>query len=357
MATKSSISAMASRFFTWMMPNPMLKAGLASAPQKATLRSDTFVSIGSSAQIPRRVNNAVFSRRNHRTKGVTMKAMVSLTVVALLVAPAQGQQLTPAAVQLHWLDGASPSISQGVSWGVPWPRGAMKRETTFNLSDSKGNQVPVQTWPLAYWPDGSLKWSGHAISAGGKTAGSLILKAGMAELPPTPLEVRQIEDSIEISNGKAVWRIAKKGECLVDSVAIGKQVIAAQGRLIGMLEDRSEFKGKRTIREEDFVSQIDSAKLEQSGPVRAVVKIEGKHRVASSGRMWLPFTVRLYFFAGADSVKMVHTFVFDGDQEKDFIRGLGVRFTVPMRQQVHNRHVRLEGETGMFAEPVQVIEG
>ncbi len=56
-------------------------------------------------------------------------------------------------------------------------------------------------------------------------------------------------------------------------------------------------------------------------------------------------------------MRMAHSFVFDGDQEKDFIRGLGVRFSVPMREQFHNRHVRLAGETGMFAEPVRVIAG
>ena len=38
----------------------------------------------------------------------------------------------------------------------------------------------------------------------------------------------------------------------------------------------------------------------------------------------------------------------DGDEQKDFIKGLGIRFDVPMRQQTHNRHVRFAGESGMF---------
>jgi hypothetical protein len=84
---------------------------------------------------------------------------------------------------------------------------------------------------------------------------------------------------------------------------------------------------------------------------------EGKHKTSASDRAWLPFAVRLYFFAGVDSVKMVHSFVFDGDQDKDFIRGLGVHFGGPMRQQAHNRHVRLAGETGLFAEPLRPIAG
>ena len=63
--------------------------------------------------------------------------------------------------------------------------------------------------------------------------------------------------------------------------------------------------------------------------MRAVVKIEGVHKAVQGTREWLPFTVRLYFYAGRSEVRLVHTIVFDGDHEKDFIRGLGVAFAVP----------------------------
>ncbi len=57
--------------------------------------------------------------------------------------------------------------------------------------------------------------------------------------------------------------------------------------------------------------------VEQDGPVRAVVRLDGKHGD------WLPFTVRLYFYAGATDVRIVHSFVWDGDPERDFLAGLG----------------------------------
>jgi hypothetical protein len=63
-----------------------------------------------------------------------------------------------------------------------------------------------------------------------------------------------------------------------------------------------------------------------------------------SSREWLPFVVRLYFYAGQESVRMVHTVIYDGDESRDFIRGLGVVFSIPMREQVQNRHVRFSGE-------------
>ncbi|MEV4082582.1 hypothetical protein AB0J43_20155, partial [Nonomuraea fuscirosea] len=54
---------------------------------------------------------------------------------------------------LRWLDRPG---DQGVTWGVPWPRGAVERDTPFALSDAEGRPVPVQSWVTATWPDGSV---------------------------------------------------------------------------------------------------------------------------------------------------------------------------------------------------------
>src|SRR6185369_10375025 len=65
------------------------------------------------------------------------------------------------ATRLNWLDRTPPALTSGVSWGVPWPRGTVRREQTFSL----GN-LPLQSWPLAYWPDGSIKFTAFATVAG-----------------------------------------------------------------------------------------------------------------------------------------------------------------------------------------------
>jgi YetA-like protein len=291
----------------------------------------------------------------------SVEAVMTNTLVACMLLTmalgVQEKQSSSVAVELHWLDHSSPQVPVGVSWGVPWPRGAVKRETDFQLMDGKGNQLPLQSWPMAFWPDGSLKWTGHSLSTAGQLVEPLTIRAGKPVLPDKRLEVSQTADFIQVTAGGATWQLPKKGAFLVDSVVMGNTLIAKQGRLVCTLEDRSEYKTKRILREEDFISQVTAATLEQSGSVRAVIKMEGKHKSESSDRSWLPFTVRLYFYAGVDSVKMVHSVVFDGDHQKDFIRGLGVRFDVPMREQVHNRHVRLAGDTGLFAEPVRPIAG
>jgi len=53
-------------------------------------------------------------------------------------------------------------------------------------------------------------------------------------------------------------------------------------------------------------------------------------------------------------VRVVHTIVFDGDQEKDFVRGLGLQIAVPMREEARNRTVRFAGaDGGLWSEPLQ----
>ena len=56
----------------------------------------------------------------------------------------------------HWLDAKAPAVLDGATWGMPWPRGKVKAQTSFALRDGAGAGVPVQNWPIAYWPDGSL---------------------------------------------------------------------------------------------------------------------------------------------------------------------------------------------------------
>ncbi len=259
-------------------------------------------------------------------------------------------------VVLGWLDRAAPSVAQGVSFGVPWAKGTLQKGDALTLS-AGDKTLPVQTWPLAYWPDGSVKWTGHAIAAGPDLPGTLTLAFGKPSPPQPAVRAWQTAEGIQIDTGALQCRIPSAGASFIESLKINNREVGRSGELIALLEDRSELTNAGVVREETFVSQVRKITLEQSGPVRVVVKIEGNHKGIRSDRVWLPFTIRLYFYAGLDSVRMVHSFIFDGDQEKDFIRGMGLRFAVPMRQQVHNRHVRLSGETGMLAEPLRLIAG
>ena len=263
----------------------------------------------------------------------------------------------PEAVQLNWLEKA-PLLPNGVSWGVPWPKGEVQKNQTFVLTSSDGKEMPLQSWPLAYWPDGSIKWSGFATVASAEQQGGLTLSAGKGTKPSVLVKVTEKVDYIEINTQAMSCQIPRKGAKIIDSMRVDGRLVASNGHLICTVEDRSGLEKDRTIRYADFVGNITKVTVEQNGPVRAVVKVEGMHQAVVGNRAWLPFSVRLYFFAGLEQVRVVHTIVFDGDEKKDFIRGLGLAFDVPMREQVQNRQVRFSGEgNGLWSEPIQPLKG
>lgn len=191
--------------------------------------------------------------------------------------------------------------------------------------------------------------------------GKLSLAAGEPAAPDKSVTVDKSGGTIDISTGVITAKIGKSGSTLVKSVTRGSTEIARNGRLVLIRQPEIEDEDQGAEKFERFESAISEVEVEQEGPVRAVVRIDGKHRKGS--RSWLPFSVRLYFYAGAESFRMVHTITFDGTQEPgkasgDFIRGLGVRFTVPMRDASYDRHIRIGGDgTGLLREAVKGITG
>ncbi len=281
--------------------------------------------------------------------------VVAFALSLLIPSVAPAATLRSADITLHWLDGSSPAAPAGISWGVPFAQGDIKKDQTFALTAASG-PMPLQSWPLAYWPDGSIKFMGFATTSTPGMSGDLKLSPiGSAATPAGQVKTTDAPGYIQIDTGPLTCVINKTGDSLINWMAVNGATVAKDGKLICILQ-----KGPETNPEdsppprEKFLSSIKTVTLEQSGPVRAVVKIEGMHKGITSGREWLPFTVRLYFYTDQTSVRVVHTIVFDGDQENDFVRGLGIEFAVPMNDLPANRHVAFSGEgDGLWNEPLQ----
>ncbi|MEO6569360.1 MAG: Tat pathway signal sequence domain protein [Opitutaceae bacterium] len=263
-------------------------------------------------------------------------------------------------VQIGWLGGTSAPVTTGVSWGVPWPKGAVPKDQKFSLTTADGKNLPLQTWPLAYWPDGSLKWSGFASVAGPEQGAAFRLSATAAAATGegVKLTLQESNGTIDIDTGAMKAQLRTSGANLIESISIAGREVARAGQLVVLLQNGPDVEEGAAPTREKFLSNVRKVTVEQRGPVRAVVKIEGAHKSTTGAREWLPFSVRLYFFAGQEAIRVVHTVMFDGNQEKDFIRGLGLTFGVPMREGLQNRHVRFAGsDDGLWAEPIQAGPG
>ena len=134
----------------------------------------------------------------------------------------------PAPVALHWLEQPPGAQATGVSWGVPWPRGTVQKGQTFALHTAEGRTLPVQTWPLAYWPDGSVKWTGHAAVTDRSTAGTISLVPGGSPASAPAMSVRATSSAagVDIDTGVLQCRIPASGPAFLSGLKIGGRVVA-----------------------------------------------------------------------------------------------------------------------------------
>ncbi|WP_370310344.1 exo-rhamnogalacturonan lyase family protein [Sphingobium abikonense] len=279
-----------------------------------------------------------------------LRASLMGSAAALLPSAARAASTVPRNTPVRWIDGAAPPLSLGQTFGVPWPRGAVKAGAPLVVR-SDGKPLPSQHWTLATWPDGSLKWSAHALPAGMGQPATLDVAPGRAPVPQPGLFVREQEDAVEIVSGATRWRFPRKGAVVVAGAWSGNRQVMGPLTLVASVDDAPE-NGRRT----PLIGRIARVTVEQKGPVRAVVRIEGMHEGA--GRSLLPFSVRFYAYAGGDHVRVVHSFIFDGDPEKDFVSSLGLAAAVPMTGAPHDRHVRLATTQGhLFSEAVRPLTG
>lgn len=150
--------------------------------------------------------------------------------------PSFAAALRPAGdVSLSLLDGKALSVDSGVSFGVPWPQGAVQRTATFRLS-AEGKELPVQSWPLAYWPDGSLKWSGFATVVPAGLAATVDLSRGSSQTTGS-LRVTNEGQMVVVDTGVLKCSIPLGGANFINSMVIAGRVVAGPGQLVCILQN------------------------------------------------------------------------------------------------------------------------
>jgi hypothetical protein len=256
-------------------------------------------------------------------------------------------------MRVKWLN-RKPSDQAGIAWGIPWVQGTLKKNEPLSLEKSNGEKIPLQSWPMAYWPDGSVKWTGHAAILKGDSNFYEMVKAENVT-SNRPLQITETANTIEIDTGEGQFAINKRGTSFIQFIKSGSRIVGTDGRLIAVKESRSFENGNKLIRETALQSEINSVEIEQKDPIRSVIKVEGVHQDPSKEKVFLPFVLRLYFFAGTASFRVVHTFFYDGDPQEDFIKGLGMEFSTPLKGELWNRNVRFAGDEGIYSEASQLL--
>ena len=98
---------------------------------------------------------------------------------------------------------------------------------------------------------------------------------------------------------------------------------------------------------------LESTVMETSGPLQVVFLFRGMHMTGEKPGM--PFVIRLYLGAGSREMKIVHTFLFDGNEEKDYLKGMGIRFETTLGGEPINHHIQYAAENRVFHEAAVML--
>ena len=206
-----------------------------------------------------------------------------------------------------------------VTSGVPFPPGFLMDVKKLGVVDKDGNAVPSQAVVMIKWwkptYDDSVQWALVSfvcdVPANG-TSTYYLTDDGKALSPKTPLAVQKVgkfgAGSHEIKTGPATFVIRDTGDSLIWRAMLGdKEVITGKG-LRGVITsgewgDRRLELGMKHAATHEW----QDVKLEEEGPVRAVVAIKGRHKPGDKDGKMYDFTCRLTFEVNSPTVRVIYT--------------------------------------------------
>ena len=226
-----------------------------------------------------------------------------------------------------------------VTSGVPLERGTLFDAQAVALFASSGQQLPLQTEALCRWTDGSIRWllldlQVH-LEAGEEKAFTLrygpdVKRSSIEQ----PVRVEERADGIQLNTGPLRVLLSQQAFRLIDAVWLDRDrdgrfdpddrmTTASDSGIVLTTPDGAQFRADRSPAE---------IQVEQSGPLRACVRISGSH-TSDEGAMFR-YIVRLHAFRGQPYVKLCYTFVNDHkDELMSRIDSLDLVFAWPSASQ------------------------
>lgn len=234
------------------------------------------------------------------------------------------------------------------TWGCMWEMGQCQKDTKYQVKGEHGQEVPMQSRITAYWPDGSVKWTAHTSDA--RWLGDTIeVMPGKTAEPENKMEVLRQGKSLTIQAGTMKVVISGEDSRLFDEISYGGKPYLLNGHAILMLEEPSVLNGDAIRIEKQYATKVTEIEVEEEGSLQTVIRYTG-HHVSQKGEAKIPFIIRMKIGYNSRKIDFVHTFMYDGNEEKDFLKGLGIRFQTPLDGRIYNRHIKFTTDHGVFHE-------
>lgn len=205
-----------------------------------------------------------------------------------------------------------PYTSVPVTGGIPFATGMLGSSEHLRLLGPDGAEVPLQARTLGQWLDGSVKWA---------------LLDFQADVPPRSVRTYTLECGAEVRKARFDPQLEVHEDAHTVTIDTGRlRLKIDRSRFAPLAEilrdNRSYVTGSRIVVNgtdgKEHVSTsaaAEAVEIEEAGPLRCVVRIEGKHLSADGGAL-LRSICRIHAYAGLPFVRLDHTLVNDSASEK-----------------------------------------
>ena len=250
-------------------------------------------------------------------------------------------------MKLHKLTGKTGYTT----FGCMWKQGEVSPSSDYVCTNTDGTKAALQSRVTAFWPDGSVKWSAHTADADMLTDSIEVLPAaGSTEnTAKKGITLKTDGDGFIADNGRFTVFIPGSGANLVSKIEAGSRLIAKNfvPRLI--LSQPVKVDGDPATVDRHYTGRVDKVELEEQGSLMCAFKFTGTH-VDKNGTERLRFIIRMKIYANSERLDLTHTFIYDGEPDQDFLKGLSVSFEMPASGEPYNRHIKFTPDHGVFHE-------
>ena len=197
-------------------------------------------------------------------------------------------------IRIHVTGAAGPApLGAPVETSVPFGRGKLQDFSRLAVYSPEGKAVLSQMRAGMKWPDGSVRWLSVVFEAEAGP-GEYLLREG--ESVSGPELVREENGQVMMGSGEVEVRLARRGGGWMEAISApggdGKMAAVVKGGsdLVLTRHDGRQFRAR-------LEGESRAVEIEERGPVRASVRVEGKCR-AEDGEGLFDYIARWKVYGG-----------------------------------------------------------
>lgn len=258
---------------------------------------------------------------------MSLKRIASLTTLLFLVtflspAPTHSQSSGTFPLTVDAVPG-SP-----VTMGIPFPKGALHSPDHIRIRNTAGREIPAQVTEVSTWEpaDNSIKWVwvfffvehgdtyhleyGADVRRQAEYPNRILIKNNQREIGGVEVDTGTLRFTVDKRNaGGFLDRIEvnPEGNGYTDDHVIAGSPLG-RGSFLDMLDENGPDSSRAVI-DQIFVEK-------GSGPMHAIIRIEGEYRYQRDDNPTSPFITRVHAYAGREYIRVYHTITYTGTPDQ-----------------------------------------